>query len=413
MTNESATPPSAPRIASMDQFRGLTILGMFAVHYAGGFNWGVDLSAVFRHNGFYLSVGDLFFPWFHFAAGFSLRLALLRRLATVGPLAAYRRTVRRCLLLILLAWAPFLLVERPRSWDMLSGAGALAHVAAFLKSDGWDILAIIGITSLWILPVVGRSARVRGAFLVGSVVVHALLCQFFYVDFVYGQPNPVDALLGTVGVLGREGGPLGFLSWGWVQLAGSFAYDIVAAGDPRWSTRRLLSWSAVLMMVGYGLHCLSTLYPPSPSAGEDRRVAASPVLPPTDLGVSSRGRPSIAPPPFVWPKAEQQRPMNYWLMSRHLGTPPFHLFATGLALGVLALLVRCCDLGGLQVGVLRTFGQNPLIAYILHMQLGGAIASVWPETGGWPVALAGAMVRFACEYLTMRLLERRRIFLRL
>jgi hypothetical protein len=105
--------------------------------------------------------------------------------------------------------------------------------------------------------------------------------------------------------------------------------------------------------------------------------------------------------------------MNYWLMSRHLGTPPFHLFATGLALGVLALLVRCCDLGGLQVGVLRTFGQNPLIAYILHMWLGGAIAEFWPESGGWPVALAGATVRFAFEYLSMRLLEQRRIFLRL
>ena len=81
MTPDPAAPPPAPRLASMDQFRGLTILGMFAVHYSGGFDWGVDLSPIFRHHGFYLSVGDLFFPWFHFAAGFSLRLALLRRLA--------------------------------------------------------------------------------------------------------------------------------------------------------------------------------------------------------------------------------------------------------------------------------------------------------------------------------------------
>jgi predicted acyltransferase len=412
MTQGSTAPPPAPRIASLDQFRGLTILGMFAVHYAG-FNWGVDLSAVFRHNGFYLSVGDLFFPWFHFAAGFSLRLALLRRLAAGGPVAAYGRTIRRCLLLILLAWVPFLIGERPRSWDMVCGAGALAHVAAFLKFDAWSILAIIGITSLWILPVVGRSARVRGAFLLGSVAVHALLCQLFYVDFVYGLPNSVDALLGTVGVPGREGGPLGFLSWGWVQLAGSFAYDLVAAGDPGRSIRRLLSWSAALMLAGYGLHCLSTLYPASPSAGEDGRVAASPVLPPAGLGLASGGRPSLAPPPFVWPRAEQQRPMNYWIMSRHLGTPPFHLFATGLALGVLALLVRCCDVGSFRVGVLRTFGQNPLIAYIIHMNIGGIIGSFWPDGGGWPLALAGAAVRFALEYVPVRLLEWRRIFLRL
>ena len=111
--------------------------------------------------------------------------------------------------------------------------------------------------------------RVRGAFLLGSVALHALLCQLFYVDFVYGEPNPVDALLGTVGVWGREGGPLGFLSWGWVQLAGSFAYDLVVAGDARRSIRRLLTWSAALMLSGYGLHCLSTLYPPFPSSGEE------------------------------------------------------------------------------------------------------------------------------------------------
>ena len=163
MTDESATPPSAPRIASMDQFRGLTILGMFAVHYSG-FNWGIDLKPVFSHHGFYLSVGDLFFPWFHFAAGFSLRLALLRRLAAGGPAAAYGRTVRRCLLLVLLS-LPF---ARLSSWGLPARADGLARTAAFLKLDAWDILAIIGITSLWILPVVGRSARVRLAFLLGT-----------------------------------------------------------------------------------------------------------------------------------------------------------------------------------------------------------------------------------------------------
>jgi hypothetical protein len=94
--------------------------------------------------------------------------------------AAYGRTVQRCLLLILIASAPSLIGERPQSWDVLTGAGALAHVAAFLKFDARSIVAIIGITSPWILPMVGRSARVRGAFLLGSVAAHALLCQFFY-----------------------------------------------------------------------------------------------------------------------------------------------------------------------------------------------------------------------------------------
>jgi hypothetical protein len=70
-----------------------------------------------------------------------------RRLAARRPVAAYERTVLRCLLLILIASAPFLIGERPQSWDVLAGAGALAHFAAFLKFDARSIFAIIGITS--------------------------------------------------------------------------------------------------------------------------------------------------------------------------------------------------------------------------------------------------------------------------
>src|SRR6516225_1385030 len=102
----AAAVSTALRVASMDQFRGLTILLMFAVHYSGGLDWGVNLAPVFRHNNYYLSVGDLAFPWFHLAAGFALRLTFLRRLKTHGAWAAYGRVVRRCLLLILMgSWA--------------------------------------------------------------------------------------------------------------------------------------------------------------------------------------------------------------------------------------------------------------------------------------------------------------------
>jgi hypothetical protein len=58
------------------------------------------------------------------------------------------------------------------------------------------------------------------AFLLGSVAVQPA-AALFYVDFVCGLPNSVDALLGTVGVPGREGGPLGFLSWGQIASAGA------------------------------------------------------------------------------------------------------------------------------------------------------------------------------------------------
>ena len=107
-----------------------------------------------------------------------------RRLAARRPVAAYGRTVQRCLLLILIASAPFLIGERPQSWDVLAGAGALAHVAAFLKFDAWSIFAIIGITSPWILPMVGsrRGCAARSCWAAWPRGLHGVsLCFWFSV----------------------------------------------------------------------------------------------------------------------------------------------------------------------------------------------------------------------------------------
>jgi hypothetical protein len=89
------------------------------------------------------------------------------------------------------------------------------------------------------------------------------------------------------------------------------------------------------------------------------------------------------------------------------------LTATGFGLLVYAAFVFLCDAWMVRVGVLRTFGQNPLIAYWLDGSMGGLVSGFWPEGGGLPWALAGAAVRFALTYLPVRLLEWRRIYLRL
>jgi predicted acyltransferase len=412
---------SASRVWSMDQFRGLTILLMFAVHYAGSFSWGINLAPVFRHNNYYLSVGDLAFPWFHFAAGFALRLTLLRRLQTHGAWAAYGRTVRRCVLLILLADIPPLLgglhVSR---WGPEQRSDPLALLATYMKCDGWTILAVIGITSLWVLPVIGRSARVRVGFLLGGLALHALAMQAFYMDFLRGWPNPVDAVLGTTGVRGHEGGPLGCLVWAVPQIAGSLVHDLVAGQRPRRSCGVLLAWGLVLVGIGYGLSCLSNLYPVAQGPRHDawsypdteQRVRSA-VLPSLGSWPAGGVRACLNDPPFVPPPPERQRVYNYWMMSRHLATPTFMLTATGFGLLGYAVFVLLCDAWIVRVGVLRTFGQNPLIAYLLDGSLGGLVSEFWPEGGGLSWALAGAAVRFALTYLPVRLLEWRRIYLRL
>jgi hypothetical protein len=89
------------------------------------------------------------------------------------------------------------------------------------------------------------------------------------------------------------------------------------------------------------------------------------------------------------------------------------LTTTGFGLVVYAAFVWLCDARTFRLGVLRTLGQNPLIAYLLDGWIGGLVSAFWPESGGWPLALAGAAVRFGVAYVPVRLLEWRKIYLRL
>jgi predicted acyltransferase len=396
----------------MDQFRGLTILLMFAVHYS----WGINLAPLLRHNHYYLSVGDLVFPWFHFAAGFALRLSLLRRLQAHGAWAAYGRAVRRCLLLILLADVLLGSLRVSRDWGPQQGTDALALGATYVKFDSWTILAIIGVTSLWVLPVIGRSVRVRIGFLLGGLALHALATQTFYLDFLNGRPNVVDAWLGTVGVRCREGGPLSFLVWAVPQIAGSLAYDVVVCQPPRQASRKLLRGGIALVAIGYGLSCLSSLYPVVTGYRHDayaypvtEQRTESPVVPRLTRTSARDVAAYFADPPFVPPPAERQRLWNYWMLSRRLATPTFMLTTTGFGLILYSLCVVLCDARGLRLALLRTLGQNPLIAYLLDGWAGGVVAGLGPEGGGWPWDLARSGLRFILTYVPVRLLEWRRI----
>ena len=71
------------RIVSMDQFRGYTVAGMFLVNFVGGL--AAFPEVLKHHNGHpYFSYADTIMPSFMFAAGFSYRLTVLRRLGQQG-----------------------------------------------------------------------------------------------------------------------------------------------------------------------------------------------------------------------------------------------------------------------------------------------------------------------------------------
>ena len=66
---------SAPRIQSLDQFRGYTVVGMFCVNFLGDYwkNWPI-LSQLEHHNT-HFDYADSIMPSFFFAVGFAFRVA--------------------------------------------------------------------------------------------------------------------------------------------------------------------------------------------------------------------------------------------------------------------------------------------------------------------------------------------------
>src|SRR4051812_47865162 len=107
----------APRLSSLDQFRGYTVLGMFLVNFVAGFRH-VPRWLHFEHT--YCSYHDTIMPQFFLAVGFALRLTFLRRRSTEGAAAAYGKAVKRGLGLMLLGVVVYHLTGSYDSWGRLT-----------------------------------------------------------------------------------------------------------------------------------------------------------------------------------------------------------------------------------------------------------------------------------------------------
>ncbi len=178
------------RIASMDQFRGYCVAGMWFVNFLSGFT---VIHSILKHNNTYFSFADSIMPAFLFAAGFSYRLTLLRRTTRNGRSAAYRHAIFRSLALILLSLTLAGLDPLAPNWDQLTGAVGREFLAKLLKADLWNVLAIIGAVQLVCLPVAAASAGARLLTIAAFLAGHAALSYAFNYEFVYGRPNWLDA----------------------------------------------------------------------------------------------------------------------------------------------------------------------------------------------------------------------------
>src|SRR5947199_1790367 len=129
----SLAPAGSPRIISMDQFRGYTVAGMFLVNFVGGL--AAFPEVLKHHNGHpYFSYADTILPSFLFAAGFSYRLIVARRLPQLGPARTYRRVAVRCLGLVLLSLVLEGFGGKFDSWQKMTAPNVHEFLARLFKA---------------------------------------------------------------------------------------------------------------------------------------------------------------------------------------------------------------------------------------------------------------------------------------
>lgn len=440
---------SPQRLASLDQFRGYTVAGMFLVNFVGGFwaclpSWG--------HHNTYCSYADTIMPQFFFAVGFAFRLTFGRRVREGSPATAYLRMVRRLLGLVVVSLVIYTIGPMAANWQELvekGWGGFLTTLGHGFKSTWFQTLLHIAATSLWILPVIRLAIAPRLLFMLVSAVLHIGLSAWFYFDWLHAAPQSID------------GGPLGFLTWALPMLWGTIACDLMVpnksatepggqaggTSSPAWIKLALLS--LLLMAGGWGLSCFSRMYDvrddqPAASVG-DARNAASPVLFPVGEFFQRPWSERLVEPPFVPPPASRAlkqwelleesgapyrtwfleppagrpsdesyrvRRWNYWMMSQRVGSASYHLFGAGLSGFLFVIFYGLCDKLGLTLGVFRTLGSNALAGYVLHMWVEDAVTPFIPKDApGWYL-MTGFAIFFLVTYLILRALEKQGIFIK-
>lgn len=357
--------PQPDRLASLDQFRGYTVLGMFLVNFVGGRDHVAD---VLKHHHTYCSYADTIMPQFLLAVGFGMRLSFLRRQAREGARSTYVHFLKRCLALVLLGILVYHLTGNYSKWDDLTTSFTQdpgKFLLTTFKRMPFEALVHIAVTSLFVLPVIAAPGWVRVLFAAAAGGLHVWLS----VDkgyYTWNMSSPV----------GIDGGPLGFLTWSIPLIAGTLAHDWVMSN----SQPLLRSVFVGLLLMALGI-VLAWRYNESATL------------------------------PFIKPEGEPVR--NYWLMSQRAGSVTYLLFGAGFGLLIYALFRIVCDHWGVRWGYLDLLGRHALWGYIIHDMVSGVVSPFVPkDSPAWWVG-AAFLVYLGITSLFLWYLDRNKLALKL
>ncbi len=390
------TIPSTGRLTYLDQFRGYTVFGMIVVNYLG--NYPQQIHQIFHHHNTYCSYADTIMPQFFFAVGFALRFTMVKRLASEGATAAHWRIVKRVFGLLLIGALVHGFNSVGASWKTLTTEkDVLYWLRQTMTRDFFQTLTHIAVTTLWVLPVIGKRWPSRLLWLIGSAMLHIYLSSEFYLQFALERPV-------------IDGGPLGFLTWSIPVLVGSFVSDFVTQPGVKHVFVKLVTASILVMALGYGLSCLN--YPPAPGRETAGPVvlAAPPFMPPYDAANTNASYEQRH-------KLERKKVITLWTMSQQTGGTSYLVFGAGFSILVLAL---CWWLFGDGIGgqkapeieIFRSLGSNALIAYIVHGMAIDAVQKLYPKDSPLWLVLFGLVAVMWITWLVCAWLEKRGWYVR-
>lgn len=375
MPDAKGTLGSNARLVSLDQFRGYTVFGMILVNFVSGYRSIAETIPLLHHHNTYCSYADTIMPQFFFAVGFGYRMSFLHRQSKEGLGAAWKHALYRNGILLLLGFIVHQLTIPYRSFSELQALGGIGWIRTAFHRDFFQALTHIAVTSIWILPVIHSSMRIRWLAMMGTALLFGFLSYSGYDAWVW-ENRCID------------GGPLGFLSWSIPMLLGSIAYDLYGTNR---AIRNLLGVGLGIAFLGILLSTFGILTRTNLSAW---------------LHISSWEG-------FRLPFQSPVLPRDIWSMSQRGVTLPYTVFGAGWSMIGFAILVWLCDRKGWQLPLFRLLGKNALAAYILHILVLNALVPVVPKDSPFGLVAMGYMLSMLLIWILMRHLDQHKLILKL